>query len=781
LSTIFNSRAKSLPKQAIYAIDTSDCSLLKAWNLHNYRLKIVMFSPSAMFRLQLLGHHWRVGARNLVAGYSSKAFPKEKWEEMYTAHTIDPNEKTFDKILIANRGEIACRVIRTARRMGIKTVAVHSVADAGSLFVKMADEAVNIGPAPARESYLVMDKIMNAVRETGAQAVHPGYGFLSENTAFVAELEKAGVAFIGPNSKAIEGMGDKLASKRLAAKAKVNLIPGFDGVVENADHCVKLSNDITYPVMIKASAGGGGKGMRIAWNDAEAREAFKLCSEEGAASFGDDRMLVEKFVDSPRHVEIQVLGDKHGNVIHLNERECSIQRRNQKVIEEAPSPFLDPETRAAMGAQAISLSKAIGYDSAGTVEFLVDSKKKFFFLEMNTRLQVEHPITECITGVDLVHQMIRSAAGLPLKLAQSDIGIRGWAVENRVYAEDPFKNFGMPSIGRLHKYEEPKGIPGVRCDSGIEEGSEISMYYDPMICKLTTYGDTRADAISTAVEALDSYVIRGVTHNIPMLRDILEESKFNAGNFTTNYLPETYPDGFIGSALTDSEQQNLAVIAASMYCKEQERAFAPNMNGNVVTVPKESSLIVSVGGKDIFIQLKKSNEKYVAVFESGTTLRLKDNFRLADSVVHAETDCMTSVVQLISRQADGTLRIRYKGTAMNVPVQPALAADLKHHMKEKPKLDLSRVVLSPMPGVVKSVSIEVGQMVGEGQGESGAKHDVCCDRCIIEMFPFFLECCVVEAMKMQNSMKASVTGKVKAVNVKAGDTVEEEDVLVELE
>jgi len=382
---------------------------------------------------------------------------EEPWEkEIYTTAPIDKNEPTFGKILIANRGEIACRIIRTCKKMGIKTVAVHSVADANSLFVKMADESVNIGPPPARESYLVMDKILKAVRDTGADAVHPGYGFLSENTHFVAELEKDGIVFIGPNSKAISQMGDKLASKLIANEAKVNRIPGHDGVIENEDHCVQLSNEIGYPVMIKASAGGGGKGMRVAWNDAEAKEYFRLCSQESAASFGDDRMLVEKFVDQPRHVEIQILGDRHGNAIYLNERECSIQRRNQKVIEEAPSPFLDPQTRAAMGEQAVALAKSTGYDSAGTVEFLLDSKKNFYFLEMNTRLQVEHPITECITGVDLVHQMIRCAYGHPLTLKQSDIGIRGWAMENRVYAEDPFKNFGMPSIGRLYKYEEPK-------------------------------------------------------------------------------------------------------------------------------------------------------------------------------------------------------------------------------------------------------------------------------------------------------------------------------------
>ena len=395
--------------------------------------------------------------------------------------------------------------------------------------------------------------------------IFQGYGFLSENTTFVSELEKENVTFIGPNSIAIRDMGDKLASKRLATQAEVNGIPGFDGVVENVDHCVTLANEIGYPVMIKASAGGGGKGMRVANTDDEAREAFLLCSEEGASSFGDDRMLIEKFVNKPRHVEIQVLGDKHGNVIYLNERECSIQRRNQKVIEEAPSPFLDPDTRRAMGEQAVSLSKAIGYDSAGTVEFLMDDQKNFYFLEMNTRLQVEHPITECITGVDLVHQMIRSAYGHSLKLKQEDIGINGWAIESRIYAEDPFKNFGMPSIGRLYGYQEPSGMNGVRCDSGIEEGSEISMYYDPMICKLTAYGEDRDAAIKTSIEALDSYVIRGVTHNIPLLRDILDEPTFLSGTFTTNYLPEVYPDGFKGANINEKELNHLLSTAAAYY------------------------------------------------------------------------------------------------------------------------------------------------------------------------------------------------------------------------
>ena len=663
----------------------------------------------SLSRFSLLGALYRGATRGLATSARLGSLPqRDSWEEIYTAHEIDPSEPTFGKVLIANRGEIACRVIRTCRKMGIKTVAVHSVADAGGLFVKMADEAINIGPAPARESYLVMEKILKAVEETGAEAVHPGYGFLSENTVFVAELEKAGVKFIGPHSKAISEMGDKLASKRLATNAKVNGIPGYDGVIENVDHCVKLSQEIGYPVMVKASAGGGGKGMRIAWNDEEAALAFRLCSEEAASSFGDDRMLVEKFVDCPRHIEIQIVGDKHGNVIHLNERECSIQRRNQKVIEEAPSPFLDPATRAAMGEQAVQLSKAIGYDSAGTVEFLCDSQKNFYFLEMNTRLQVEHPITECITGVDLVHQMIRSAYGHPLKLTQEDIGIRGWAFENRVYAEDPTKNFGMPSIGRLHRYEEPVG-QGVRCDSGIEEGSEISMFYDPMICKLTCYGDSRDQAISTSIDALDHYVIRGVTHNIPLLRDVLTEGVFKSGVFTTNYLPETYPDGFQGLQLTSGDVTELASIAAVVHCKEQERAgvrlnekkvkamtlststkyiYFDLINGDMsdrilphhTVCSGESSATGQAcqsccwcqGGvcgtpgspqslneslQFLNIQVTKGAGSYTVSGPHGS-VDVLDNFTLADTVMEAVVGDNTAVTQLIARDASGGLRIR---------------------------------------------------------------------------------------------------------------------------
>uniref|UniRef100_A0A915A7R3 Propionyl-CoA carboxylase alpha chain, mitochondrial n=1 Tax=Parascaris univalens TaxID=6257 RepID=A0A915A7R3_PARUN len=492
---------------------------------------------------------------------------------LYFLDPIDPNEPKFDKILIANRGEIACRIIKTCRAMGIKTVAVHSDVDSASLHVRLADEAVCVGPAPTSESYLRADRILQAVRDTGAQAVrfmfpiggdklfqeneeavrdtgaqavHPGYGFLSENTTFAAQLEEAGAKFIGPNSKAILAMGDKIHSKRIATEARVNMIPGYDGEINDDDECVKVANQIGYPVMIKASAGGGGKGMRIAWNDKEARDGYRLSKQEAKSSFGDDRMLVEKFIDNPRHIEMQVLCDKHGNAIWLNERECSIQRRNQKVIEEAPSSFVDPEMRKKMGAQATQLALAVGYDSAGTVEFLVDSKKNFYFLEMNTRLQVEHPITEAITGLDIVQQMLRVCYGHKLNIKQSDIGIRGWAFECRVYAEDPYKGFGLPSVGRLTKYEEPLKVDGVRCDSGIREGSEISIYYDPLICKLVTHGKDRQMALDRMRDALDNYVIRGPTHNIPLLRDIIEEKRFRKGDITTKYLPETYPEGFMG-------------------------------------------------------------------------------------------------------------------------------------------------------------------------------------------------------------------------------------------
>ena len=481
----------------------------------------------------------------------------------------------FQKILIANRGEIACRVIRTARAMGIKTVAVYSDADADALHVREADEAVHIGGAPASESYLIIDKILDAIKQTGAEAVHPGYGFLSENKLFAEALDKAGVAFIGPPAGAIEAMGDKITSKKLAMEAGVSTVPGHMGLIEDADEAVKIATDIGYPVMIKASAGGGGKGMRIAWNDEEAREGFQSSKNEAASSFGDDRIFIEKFVTQPRHIEIQVLGDKHGNVIYLGERECSIQRRNQKVIEEAPSPFLDEKTRMAMGKEAVALSKAVDYCSAGTVEFIVDGDKNFYFLEMNTRLQVEHPVTELITGIDLVEQMIKVAAGEKLSLAQKDVKLNGWAMESRIYAEDPYRGF-LPSTGRLTLYRPPhEGVTDgitVRNDTGVYEGGEISLFYDPMIAKLVTHADDRITSIDAMADALDRFRINGIRHNIDFLAAIMQHDRFREGALTTAFIAEEYPDGFEGAPLSSEQIKERAVIGFYMRSYVLDRA-----------------------------------------------------------------------------------------------------------------------------------------------------------------------------------------------------------------
>lgn len=683
-----------------------------------------------------------------------------RYKEYYWNDKSDTNDKTFDKILIANRGEIACRVIKTCKRLGIKTVAIHSDVDSFAVHTRMADEHICVGPAPTNKSYLNMDVILQAVKDTGAQAVHPGYGFLSENTVFASKLADIGVEFIGPSSGPIKAMGDKIESKRIAAKAKVNMIPGHDGVVEDADQCVKYANEIGYPVMVKASAGGGGKGMRIAWNDKEARDAFRLSQQEAASSFGDDRMLIEKFIDNPRHIEIQVLCDKHGNAIWLNERECSIQRRNQKVIEEAPSTFLDPDMRRAMGEQATSLSKAVGYNSAGTVEFLVDSKKNFYFLEMNTRLQVEHPITECITGIDIVHQMIRVAKGNKLLHKQSDVPIDGWAFECRVYAEDPYKSFGMPSIGRLYKYIEPNHIPNVRCDSGIQEGSEISIYYDPMICKLVTYGENRQAALDTMVTALDSYVIRGVTHNIPLLRDVVTEDKFVAGDISTNYLPTVYPDGFAGKVLSEEENKELCALAAAIYIKDQllARTFSNQSRITLSTdCPKEWSLVVNSQNQPISIQAQCKDGK-INMNIGGTHLSISDDIDLSTPLIKTQINGNLRIFQLSQRKGGGKYNLRFFGTVFPVTVMDEFANKMMEHMPEKVEADISTLILAPMPGMLKSVTAEVGKPVSEGQ-----------------------EVCVLEAMKMQNSLVAAKMGKVKAVFFKEGMTVDEGDVIVELE
>ncbi|XP_026564182.1 propionyl-CoA carboxylase alpha chain, mitochondrial [Pseudonaja textilis] len=672
----------------------------------------------------------------------------------------DPNEKTFDKLLIANRGEIACRVIKTCKKMGIKTVAIHSDVDSNAVHVKMADEAVCVGPAPTSKSYLNMDAIMEAIKKTRAQAVHPGYGFLSENKEFSKRLASEGVVFIGPDMHAIQAMGDKIESKLLAKNAKVNTIPGYDGVIKDADEAVRIAREIGYPVMIKASAGGGGKGMRVAWNDEEAREGFRFSSQEAASSFGDDRLLIEKFIDNPRHIEIQVLADKHDNALWLNERECSIQRRNQKVIEEAPSTFLDSRTRKAMGEQAVALARAVKYSSAGTVEFLVDSKKNFYFLEMNTRLQVEHPITECITGLDLVQEMIRVAKGYPLRHKQADIPINGWAVECRVYAEDPYKSFGLPSVGRLSQYEEPLHVPNVRVDSGIQQGSEISIYYDPMISKLITYGSNRNEALQRMEEALDNYVIRGVTHNIALLREVIKHPRFIQGDISTKFLPEVYTEGFKGHRLEDSEKRELLVIAVSLYMAERLRSQ------RFLGTPRISLAPPDAKNWKLYVQLGDSTHSIVASCQGSTYLVevngrkccVTGEWNLASAVLPLQVDDVHRTVQCLSRDAGGNLSIQFLGTVYKLRVLNELAAELSKYMPEKVTEDTTSIIRSPMPGAVVAVSIKPGDMVAEGQ-----------------------EICVIEAMKMQNSLVASKTGKVKAVYCKIGDTVGEGDELVELE
>ncbi|XP_036609250.1 propionyl-CoA carboxylase alpha chain, mitochondrial [Trichosurus vulpecula] len=672
----------------------------------------------------------------------------------------DPNEKTFDKLLIANRGEIACRVIKTCKKMGIKTVAIHSDVDASSVHVKMADEAVCVGPAPTSKSYLNMDAIMEAIKKTRAQAVHPGYGFLSENKEFAKLLAAEGVTFIGPDTHAIQAMGDKIESKLLAKNAKVNTIPGFDGVVKDADEAVRIAREIGYPVMIKASAGGGGKGMRIAWDDEETRDGFRFSSQEAASSFGDDRLLIEKFIDNPRHIEIQVLGDKHGNALWLNERECSIQRRNQKVVEEAPSTFLDPETRRAMGEQAVALARAVKYSSAGTVEFLVDSQKNFYFLEMNTRLQVEHPVTECITGLDLVQEMIRVAKGYPLRHKQADIPINGWAIECRVYAEDPYKSFGLPSIGRLSQYEEPFYLPGVRVDSGIQPGSDISIYYDPMISKLISYGSNRTEALERMEAALDNYVIRGVTHNIALLREVINHKRFVEGDINTKFLSDVYPDGFKGHKLTKTEKQQLLAIASSLYVSFQLRAQRFEKNSRVpILKPKMANWDLSIKmGDEIHSVIASNNGSTFCVEVDGSKLNVTSEWNLASPLLSVNIDGTQRIVQCLSREAGGHMSIQFLGTVYKVHILTELAAKLNKFMLEKIAEDTSSVLRSPMPGVVVAVSVKPGDMVSEGQ-----------------------EICVIEAMKMQNSMGAGKTGKVKSVHCKAGDTVGEGDLLVELE
>ncbi len=680
----------------------------------------------------------------------------------------------FKKILIANRGEIACRVMKTAKKMGISTVAIYSDADRNALHVKMADEAIHIGPPPANQSYIVIDKVMEAIKASGAEAVHPGYGFLSENSKFAEALDAAGVAFVGPPVGAIESMGDKITSKKIAQEANVSIVPGYMGLIADADEAVKISNEIGYPVMIKASAGGGGKGMRIAWDDAEAREGFQSSKNEAANSFGDDRIFIEKFVTQPRHIEIQVLCDAHGNGIYLGERECSIQRRNQKVVEEAPSPFLDEATRKAMGEQAVALAKAVGYASAGTVEFIVDGEKNFYFLEMNTRLQVEHPVTELITGVDLVEQMIRVAAGEPLTITQDDVTLTGWAIENRLYAEDPYRGF-LPSIGRLSRYrppveiaagplldndkwqgDAPAGNAAVRNDTGVFEGGEISMYYDPMIAKLCTWAPTRDQAIEAMRIALDSFEVEGIGHNLPFLSAVMDHPIFIAGDMTTAFIEEQYPDGFEGVTLPDADLKRVAASAAAMHrVKEIRRARVSGRMDNHERVVA-SDWVVSAQGEDFEVHIDADPEGSTVRFADGSSLRVKSEWTPGDQLATLDVDGSPLVLK-IGKITQG-FRVRTRGADLKVHVRTPRQAELAALMPEKVAPDTSKLLLCPMPGLIVKIDVEVGQEVQEGQA-----------------------LCSVEAMKMENILRAEKKGVVSKINAGAGDSLAVDDVIMEFE
>lgn len=667
----------------------------------------------------------------------------------------------FKKILIANRGEIACRVIKTARRMGIATVAVYSDADRDAVHVEMADEAVHIGPAPAAQSYLVADRIIEACKETGAEAVHPGYGFLSERASFCEALEAQGIVFIGPKPKAINAMGDKIESKKFANAAKVSTVPGFLGVIENADHAERIADEIGYPVMIKASAGGGGKGMRIAWTKDEVRDGFDRARSEAKSSFGDDRVFIEKFVVDPRHIEIQVLADGHGNAVYLGERECSIQRRNQKVVEEAPSPFLDEKTRRAMGEQAVALAKAVDYQSAGTVEFIVDKDKNFYFLEMNTRLQVEHPVTELITGIDLVEQMIRVAAGEKLAFGQSDVKLNGWAVESRLYAEDPYRNF-LPSIGRLTRYQPPEegkfGDVVVRNDTGVTEGSEISMFYDPMIAKLCTWAPTRIEAIDAMSEALDEFVVDGIEHNLPFLSALMQHPRWREGRLSTGFIAEEYPDGFAPIAPDADDKAVLASIATAVELLRRDRLdrlsgrLAPHSGALkrdwVVKLGQDYlSATVLEGMISIPMELDLS-------IEGGKALTVTSDWRPGEPVWRGTVGQQRIAAQL--RSLPNGTRIAWKGMSVAARTMLPQTAALERLMPVKLPPDTSKLLLCPMPGLVVSISVAEGQEVKAGETLA-----------------------VVEAMKMENVLRAERDLTIAKLNAKPGDSLAVDAVIME--
>jgi propionyl-CoA carboxylase alpha chain len=690
----------------------------------------------------------------------------------------------FKKILIANRGEIACRVIRTAKKMGIATVAVYSDADARSPHVMMADEAVRLGPAPASESYLKADLILLAAKETGAEAVHPGYGFLSERTSFCQLLSDNGIAFIGPPPNAIAAMGDKIESKKLAKAAGVNVVPGYLGDIADTDEAVRIASDIGYPVMMKASAGGGGKGMRLAWSEQDVREGFEATKREGLASFGDDRVFIEKFIESPRHIEIQLLGDQHGNIVYLNERECSIQRRHQKVVEEAPSPFVTPEMRRAMGEQAVALARAVGYYSAGTVELIVSGAdptgKSFYFLEMNTRLQVEHPVTECITGLDLVEQMIRVAAGEPLGFTQDDVRLNGWSIENRVYAEDPYRGF-LPSTGRLVRYRPPHGsapaeagaqegsghVSGpllpqgykqqayTRVDDGVLEGGEVSRFYDPMIAKLITWAPTRGEAIDAQLAALDRFEIDGPGHNIDFLSALMQHPHFRAGTLTTGFIAEEYPEGFHGAPASEELLDGLAAIAAMIGLETDVRgaAISGQLNGGPEIAAER---VVRIGGRDRHVLFDEDEDGLIASVDGERTVHLAGEWEPGQALFEGSLDGEPVAVRVERKGRKWKLTTR--GAAHLVDVWPPHVAALSRHMVEKVPPDLSKFLLCPMPGLLVSLNVGAGDRVEAGQPLA-----------------------TVEAMKMENILRAEKAGVVTRVEAKPGDSLAVDAVILELE
>jgi len=667
----------------------------------------------------------------------------------------------FKKILIANRGEIARRVIKTARRMGIKTVAVYSDADARAPFVLDADEAVHIGPSPAAQSYLIADKIIAACKATGAEAVHPGYGFLSERTSFAEQLKAEGIAFIGPPVNAIAAMGDKIESKKLAMAAGVNVVPGFVGEIDDTEHAVRISEEIGYPVMMKASAGGGGKGMRLAYSEQDVREGFEATKREGLNSFGDDRVFIEKFILNPRHIEIQILGDQHCNILYLNERECSIQRRHQKVVEEAPSPFVTPKMRKAMGEQCVALARAVGYYSAGTVELIVSgadpSGESFYFLEMNTRLQVEHPVTEAITGIDLVEQMIRVAYGEKLAMTQDDIKIDGWAIENRVYAEDPYRGF-LPSTGRISRYKPPvpgwagdiRGVDGVRVDDGVADGGEVSMFYDPMIAKLITWGKTRDEAADKQIAALDKFELEGLGHNIDFVSAIMQHPRFRSGELTTGFIAEEYPDGFSGAATSDDLLRTLAGIAGFMACAQADRARqVDGQLGDDLDPPGEWH--VRIGGATHLVDVSEED-----LLVDGEHLNIGLEYTPGDRLVVADIDGKELAVK-VSKTRTG-FKLTTRGASHTAICLPAHVAPLAAYMIEKVPPDLSRFLLCPMPGLVTAIHVAAGDKVEAGQPLA-----------------------VVEAMKMENILRAEKAGVVKSVNAAAGESLAVDAVILEME